>query len=251
MSCFTSVRAPRYAVRHDGGATDAPAWCTQHRLTWLMFYGITDLTTFVLGTIFIVLLPGPNSLYVMTAASQNGIAAGFRGALGIFTGDLILMALATTGVASLFHTQPVMFLALKYAGAAYLAFLGVGLVRSGWARWRAPAVNEPASAPTTETGHPFKVALLISLMNPKAILFFVSFFIQFVSPNYPTPWVSFVILGAIVQACSMAYLSALIFSGRYLANLFRQRRRLAALCTACVGGLFIGFGVRLASVGLG
>ena len=62
-----------------------------------MVYGITDLTTFVLGTIVIVLLPGPNSLYVMTVASQHGVSAGYRGALGIFTGDLILMTLAATG----------------------------------------------------------------------------------------------------------------------------------------------------------
>lgn len=216
-----------------------------------MFYGITDLTTFVLGTIFIVLLPGPNSLYVMTVASQQGVTAGYRGALGIFTGDLILMALATTGVASLFQTHPAMFMALKYAGAAYLAFLGLGLVRSGWARWRGRTAKPPASAAVTPTGQPFRVALLISLMNPKAILFFVSFFIQFVSPTYPEPWVSFLILGAIVQACSMAYLSALIWGGRYLASLFRRRHLLAALCTASVGGLFIGFGFRLASTGLG
>lgn len=217
-----------------------------------MFYGITDLTTFVLGTIFIVLLPGPNSLYVMTVASQRGVAAGYRGALGIFTGDLILMALATTGVASLFQTQPAMFMVLKYAGAGYLAFLGLGLLREGWARWRTREVREPVPATAPHTaGQDFQVALLISLMNPKAILFFVSFFIQFVSPSYPKPWLSFLILGAIVQACSMAYLSALIFGGCYLSGLFRRRRRLAALCTGSVGGLFIGFGVRLAGAGLG
>ena len=64
-----------------------------------MFYGVTDLGTFVLGTIVIVLLPGPNSLYVMTVASRFGVAAGYRGAAGIFVGDLVLMTLAATGVA--------------------------------------------------------------------------------------------------------------------------------------------------------
>lgn len=96
-----------------------------------MVYGITDLTTFVLGTIVIVLSPGPNSLYVMTVASQHGVSAGYRGALGIFTGDLILMPLAATGVASLFQANPALFVGLKYAGAAYLAFLGWGLLRAG------------------------------------------------------------------------------------------------------------------------
>ena len=217
-----------------------------------MVYGITDLTTFVIGTIVIVLLPGPNSLYVMTVASQKGMAAGYRGALGIFTGDLILMTLAATGVASLFQANPVLFVGLKYAGAAYLAFLGWGLLRAGLARWRTPVTSTVAPIPASSApGQPFRVALLISLMNPKAILFFVSFFIQFVSPTYPHPWLSFLVLGVIVQACSMVYLSALILGGRYLAEVFRRRRKLAALCTGGVGGLFIGFGVRLAGAGLG
>lgn len=217
-----------------------------------MVYGITDLTTFVLGTIVIVLLPGPNSLYVMTVASQHGVSAGYRGALGIFTGDLILMTLAATGVASLFQANPALFVGLKYAGAAYLAFLGWGLLRAGIKRWQAPiaSVDAPPPAPSA-SGRPFRVALLIGLMNPKAILFFVSFFIQFVSPTYPHPWLSFLVLGVIVQVCSMVYLSALILGGSYLAAVFRRRRKLAALCTGSVGGLFIGFGARLAVAGLG
>jgi len=217
-----------------------------------MVYGITDRTTFVLGTIVIVLSPGPNSLYVMTVASQHGVSAGYRGALGIFTGDLILMTLAATGVASLFQANPALFVGLKYAGAAYLAFLGWGLLRAGIQRWQGPVANVDAPLPApSASGRPFRVALLIGLMNPKAILFFVSFFIQFVSPTYPHPWLSFLVLGVIVQVCSMVYLSALILGGSYLAAVFRRRRKLAALCTGSVGGLFIGFGARLAVAGLG
>src|SRR3954471_11528510 len=81
-----------------------------------MFYGITDLTTFILGTIFIVLLPGPNSLYVMTVASRLGVGPGYRGACGIFVGDTILMVLSATGVASVLHATPALFMVVKYAG---------------------------------------------------------------------------------------------------------------------------------------
>ena len=77
-----------------------------------MFYGITDIVTFVLGTIFIVLLPGPNSVYVMTVASRHGVAAGYRGAAGIFVGDTILMILSVTGVASLLQATPALFMVL-------------------------------------------------------------------------------------------------------------------------------------------
>ncbi|MGE4449557.1 leucine efflux protein LeuE [Oryzomicrobium sp.] len=218
-----------------------------------MHYGITDLATFVLGTIFIVLVPGPNSMYVMTVASRQGIAAGYRGACGIFLGDLILMVLAATGVASLFKANPALFVVLKYAGAAYLVYLGLNLVRAGIRRWRgaAQAAPETPATPPPEAARPFQVALLISLLNPKAILFYVSFFIQFVSPGYAHPALSFLILGTIVQICSAVYLSALIFGGSYLAETFRRRRRLAAGATGGIGGLFIGFGLKLADAGVG
>lgn len=218
-----------------------------------MFYGITDLPTFILGTIFIVLLPGPNSLYVMSVASRWGMGAGYRGACGIFAGDTILMILAATGTASLLRATPELFMAIKYAGAAYLAWIGWGLIRAAIANWRRPQtveVESPSQPPAASAARPFRSALMISLMNPKAILFFVSFFIQFVDPNYAYPGLSFVILGAIVQVCSALYLSALIFGGAYLAAQFRRRRRLAAAATGSVGGLFIGFGAKLASATL-
>ena len=215
-----------------------------------MFYGITDLTAFVLGTLFIVLLPGPNSLYVMTVASRWGVAAGYRGACGIFLGDLILMILSATGVASLLRATPALFMGLRYAGAAYLVWLGIGLLRAAARQWRGET-GEPAVAPPRDAAHPFRVALLISLMNPKAILFFVSFFIQFVDPAYEHPALSFVILGVIVQICSVLYLSVLIYSGARLAAQFRRHRRVAAGATAGVGGVFIGFGAKLAALTLG
>ena len=215
-----------------------------------MFYGVTDIATFILGTIFIVLLPGPNSLYVMTVASRWGIGAGYRGACGIFLGDTILMILSATGVASLLQATPVLFMALKYAGAAYLAWLGIGLLRSSLRIWRGTRTTEEPPAPI-DASRPFRTALLISLMNPKAILFFVSFFIQFVSPDYPHPELSFLILGLIVQISSAVYLSGLIFGGAHLAMQFRRRQRLSAIATGGVGGLFLGFGVKLAGATLG
>lgn len=215
-----------------------------------MVYGITDIGTFILGTIFIVLLPGPNSLYVMTLASRRGVAAGYQGAAGIFVGDTVLMILSATGVASLLHGTPALFMVLKYAGAAYLAWLGLGLLRSAWRSWGQGAQPEAAPEEPQDAGSPFRTALVISLMNPKAILFFVSFFIQFVAPEYAFPALSFLILGIIVQLCSAAYLTMLIFGGAGLAQHFRRHRRLAAAGTGAVGALFIGFGIRLAGASL-
>ncbi|PPE70109.1 leucine efflux protein LeuE [Caldimonas thermodepolymerans] len=215
-----------------------------------MFYGITDLGTFVVGTIFIILLPGPNSLYVMSVASRWGVKAGYQAACGVFIGDAILMLLSAGGAASLLKAMPALFMAIKYAGAAYLAWVGFNLLRSALATWRGQ--DGPARAmEVADARRPLRSALLISLMNPKAILFFVSFFIQFVDPAYEHPGLSFLLLGAIVQLCSAAYLSLLIFGGAYLAQQFRRRRRLAAAGTGAVGGLFLGFGAKLASATLG
>src|SRR5699024_3210524 len=103
---------------------------------------------------------------------------------------------------------------------------------------------------STGSERPFRRALIASLLNPKAILFFVAFFIQFVDPAYPYPALSFVFLGAIVQVCSMTYLTVLIFSGDALASTFRRRRRLSSIGTGGVGAAMLGFAARLTTAGL-
>ena len=224
-------------------------YSTSHRCSAHMFYGITDISTYVLGSVFIILLPGPNSLYVMAIASRHGVAAGYKGACGIFLGDTILMLLTASGVASLLNTTPALFMLIKYVGAAYLAWIGISLLRDSVRKWRGVASNV-ADSIVTDASHPFRKALLISLMNPKAILFFLSFFIQFVDPHYDRPALSILILGVIIQALSVAYLSMLIFGGVYLAQQFHAHRRFSAVAIAAVGVVFIGFCLKLASATL-
>lgn len=91
---------------------------------------------------------------------------------------------------------------------------------------------------------------MISLLNAKAILFYVSFFIQFVATDYSYPALSFLLLGTIMQVCSMFYLSLLIIGARYLARQLMQHQRTAAIASGIVGLLFIGFGLKLAISGL-
>ena len=212
--------------------------------------GITDLWTFVIGTVLIVLLPGPNSLFVLATAAARGIADGYRAALGIFIGDAILMLLSALGVASLLRTEPMLFMVLKYAGGAYLCWLGLNMLFSAWLRWRSPPQEEAAGKPQRLSSRPTRKALLLSLSNPKAILFFVSFFIQFVDPAYAHPGLSFLVLGVIVQVISALYLSVLIFTGARLAHWFGQRKRLASGALTGVGALFVSFGVKLATATL-
>lgn len=230
----------------------------------MSFYGVTDVWTYVVGAFGIILLPGPNSMYVLSVASVRGVRAGFQGALGVFVGDTVLLTLTALGAAGVLRTYPAMFLVVKVAGAAYLGWIGVQLLRSAWVAWRLSVEVEPASAlpphgaapaqsqapERTSMQYPFRRALVISLLNPKAILFLLSFFVQFIDPGYPHPELPFLILSLILMAFSALYLSALILAGARLAQGFARRRRLSASLSGGVGALFLWFGGKLATANL-
>ena len=235
--------------------------------------GITDFPAFLLITTITVLLPGPNSLFVLSVAARQGIRDGYRAALGVFAGDGLLMLASVAGLAPLLAAYPQVFTLLKLAGAGYLAWMGVGLLRAGIAKWKGAAPTNTSSFPRrresmSDAEHsaatvdsrlrgndkpegwvakPFRRTLGISLLNPKAIFFFMAFFIQFVSADAPHPALSFAVLGMVLTCISGAYLSLLIFTGSRLAASFRTRRKLAAGATGSAGLLFIGFGAKLAS----
>ncbi|WP_432155368.1 leucine efflux protein LeuE [Streptomyces sp. bgisy153] len=220
-------------------------------------FGVIDLPTYLAGLVLIVLLPGPNSLYVLSVAARKGVRTGYAAAAGVFTGDTVLMTLAALGAASVLTTTPLLFLVVKYAGAGYLAWMAYGMLRSAREMWRARGrtgqpVRTTGREPAAVQGgdeRPYRRALAVSLVNPKAILFLISFFVQFVDPDYAYPALSFVVLGALLQLASFLYLSLLIFGGTRLAEAFRRRRRLAAGATSAAGALFLGFAVKLSLAG--
>ncbi|MFJ8231579.1 leucine efflux protein LeuE [Streptomyces sp. NPDC094448] len=211
--------------------------------------GVTDLPTFLAGLVLIVLLPGPNSLYVLSVAARRGVRTGYRAAAGVWAGDAVLMVLSAAGIASLLKTNDLLFGIVKYAGAGYLTWLAFGMLRAAWSMWRGRSEASPEEtreeASPQPAERPFRRALLISLLNPKAILFFIAFFVQFVDPGYAYPALSFAVLGGLVQIASFLYLTLLIFTGTHLADAFRRRRRLSAGATSAAGALFLGFAVKL------
>jgi len=222
----------------------------------MSWYGVTDIWTYVIGAIGVILLPGPNSLFVLSVATARGVRAGYQGAMGVFLGDTILLALVGLGAAGLLRTYPALFMVVKYAGAVYLGWVGLNLLRAALGRWRSGPSEVQTDAhsgqPALDGGmqQPFRRALVISLLNPKAILFLLSFFVQFIDPQYESPAVPFLILSAIIMVSSMVYLSALIFAGVRLAQTFRRRVRLTASLSAGVGGLFMWFAAKLAGASL-
>ncbi|MFG2375846.1 leucine efflux protein LeuE [Streptomyces sp. NPDC048504] len=209
-------------------------------------FGVIDLPTYLAGLVLIVLLPGPNSLYVLSVAARRGTRAGYTAAAGVWCGDTVLMTLSAAGVASLLQANALLFGIVKYAGAGYLTWLAFGMLRAAWAMWRSRkerAAMEPAPAAEAAEERPYRRAFVVSLFNPKAILFFVAFFVQFVSESNPV--VGFLTLGVLAQLVSVLYLSALIFGGSRLAAAFRRRRTLSAGATSAAGVLFLGFAVKL------
>jgi leucine efflux protein len=224
--------------------------------------GITDLPTYLVGLALIILLPGPNSLYVLSVSARRGVRTGYRAAGGVLCGDAVLMALSAGGAASLLRASPVAFSVVKLLGAGYLTWLAIGMLRGAWGLWRRrrePVVPAGTVELTGVEGgpggargeRPYRRALLASLLNPKAILFFVSFFVQFVDPAYPYPALSFLALGLWVQLFSITYLSILIFTGARLAAAFRRRKRLQAGASAAAGTAFLGFAAKLSLAGSG
>ncbi|MEY9889966.1 leucine efflux protein [Catenulispora sp. MAP12-49] len=221
--------------------------------------GTVDLPTFVLGALLIVLLPGPNSLYVLTVGARKGVRTGYRAASGVFLGDAVLLTLTAAGAASMLKRSPATFDVVKFLGAGYLAWLGFGMLRAAWKAWRqraaAPAADAAEAAAMAEAveaaERPFRRALVVSLLNPKAILFDLAFLTQFVSPHAAHPTEAFALLSTIVMLFSAGYLSVLIFTGHRLATAFRRRKRLAASMTGGIGSLFLGFALKLATASLG
>lgn len=129
-------------------------------------FGVLNYLTYLVGAIFIILVPGPNTFFVLKTGIAHGVKKGYLAAAGVFIGDAVLMFLAFAGVATLIKTTPVLFNIVRYLGAIYLLWMGGKMLyavltqRDG----HSSADSEPGSAI-------LKRSLTLSLTNPKAILF--------------------------------------------------------------------------------
>ena len=211
--------------------------------------GVVNYVTYFFGALFVVLLPGPNSLYVLALSARQGARFGWSALLGILLGDSILMLATALGAVSILLSYPAVFMFIKYAGAAYLLYLGYHLIRDavkGWNRSEAQNLKQSINEKKTTNGKAFQKSLLVSLLNPKAILFFLSFFAQFVDPSYPQPAVPFLILAITLQILSFSYLVVLIYAGQKLAEGFRRRKKMSSVSAGGVGVGFVSFAVKLA-----
>lgn len=213
-----------------------------------MDLGIHNFWQFLLGTIIVVLLPGPNSLYVITASARHDRHRGWQAAFGILTGDTLLMLATASGAASMMHLFPTAFMLFKTSGAVYLGYIGVQLLRQAWQRWLLKGQQDTLAEEDrvfVKEPKPYWRAFSLSLTNPKAILFFLAFFTQFVREDAQSPALAYLLLGVVVQICSLLYLWMLIVAGARLKSRFQAQHRMASASMALVGVFFLGFAFRM------
>ena len=202
--------------------------------------GLEYLIPFLAATAAFAYLPGPAMLYTAAQTIARGRAAGFWAAFGIHLGCYVHVAAAAFGLSAVFELVPVAYVALKLAGAAYLVYLGVGLIVQ---RRRLTG----AAAPSRTRRNALVQSVLVEVLNPKVAIFFIAFLPQFVDPSAALPlWAQFLILGTMVNiAFSSADIVVVVFASTVMARA-RRSGMLERLARKLAGTLLVGLGARLA-----
>jgi threonine/homoserine/homoserine lactone efflux protein len=199
--------------------------------------GVTDYPAFVVAFIIFLLIPGPGNLVLITSTTKGGLRGGFAAALGVILGDQVLSWMAVAGLAAVLATSPVAFEAVQWLGAAYLVWLGAKML-----------LAKPGAAPVLNIKpyHYLRQALVITLLNPKAIVFYMAFFPLFVDPVQNRGLVTFAFLAATIAVLAFLYCVVAILLTHFLAERLRSNRYIAFALEKLAGLCLVGFGLRLA-----
>lgn len=198
--------------------------------------GISDFGAFCAAILLFLALPGPGTFALLTSTAKGGFRGGAAATLGIIVGDQVLMWLAVAGVAALLAANPTLFRGVQYLGAAYLAWIGLKLLF---------AKPGGASPIRIDTGHYARQSLLITLLNPKAIVFYMAFFPLFINPATHRGMVTFAAMAVTIAVITAAYCLLLCAFAQAVSAQVRAHRRLARTLERLAGAFLIGFGIRL------
>ncbi|MDX9860365.1 MAG: LysE family translocator [Rhodospirillales bacterium] len=201
-----------------------------------------DLMVFLGASILLNLSPGPDTLYVLTRTLAQGRRIGFLSSFGVCTGALFHVAAAALGLSIVLATSAVAFSVVKFAGAAYLAFLGIRMLLS-----REGLAVDPVRPAVPASGWKiFRQGILIDVLNPKAALFFMAFLPQFVVPGTGHATAQFFALGLIVIAIALIWEAILVVFATLLTARLRANRAVSRWLNRVLGGVFVALGLRLA-----
>jgi threonine/homoserine/homoserine lactone efflux protein len=199
--------------------------------------GVTDYPAFVIAFIIFLLIPGPGNLVIITSTTKGGMRGGFAAAMGVIVGDQILSWMAVAGLAAVLAASPLAFEMVQWVGAIYLIWLGAKMV-----------LAKPGAAPILNI-KPYQYlrqALVITLLNPKAIVFYMAFFPLFVDPVQNRGLVTFAFLAATIAVLAFLYCVVAILLTHFLAERLRSNRLISMALEKIAGLCLIGFGLRLA-----
>ena len=211
-------------------------------------YGIHDLTLFIISGLLLNIMPGPDSLLIMTRSATQGWRAGSAAALGIGAGTMIHIFAAALGLSALLSTSATAFTVVKWVGAAYIIYVGIGMLR---AKLRADADSRTEDATAAATVRlPYRKiffqGFLTNVLNPKVALFFLAFVPQFISADSTSKPLAFIILGCIFNFNGMLWCHGLAIFTAFASARLKVKPLVALWLNRVTGGLFLALGLRLA-----
>lgn len=199
-------------------------------------FGISDYGAFAAAFVLLLFLPGPGNLALISSASKGGMSGGLASVLGLLLGDQILLWLTVAGLAALLKSTPSLFIGLQWLGAAYLAWLGLKMVTA--------KPGEGLQIQITP-GHYFRETLLITLLNPKAIMFYFAFFPQFIDPVNHQGLLTFAVMALTIAVLGFVYCFGVVVITHTMAERFRANSRLTSALQKFAGLCLIGFGLKM------
>ena len=201
------------------------------------FVGIADYGAFVVAIIVFLLIPGPGNLALITSTSKGGIRGGLGATLGVIAGDQVLLWAAVAGVSAVMAAYPTAFHLVQWAGAIYLAWLGFKMLMA-----------KAGDAPILQIKprHYLRQALLITLLNPKAIVFYMAFFPLFVDPALHQGMKTFAVMALTIAGLTFLYGLCSVLLTYFLAARIRANPKISTVLNKAAGVFLIGFGIKLA-----
>lgn len=204
-------------------------------------FGTQHLTLFIVSGLLLNLTPGQDTLYIVGRSIAQGRRAGVLSALGITSGCVVHTLAAAFGLSAILATSDRAFMAVRFAGAGYLAYLGIRLLTDR------SALGGLAELPRERSWTIYRSGVLTNVLNPKVALFFMAFLPQFVDPSTDSKVLAFLFLGAVFMFNGTLWCLVLAWSASAMSRRFRANPSSGTLLKRASGALFVGLGVKLAT----
>ena len=202
--------------------------------------GIVNLPLFLISAFLIIIAPGPDFIYVTTRGIAEGNKAGIMSALGISVGLIVHTLFAAFGLSAIIQASTIAYLIIKFAGAAYLIFLGVKAILSK------SKIEYLKSEKTIKSGSIFKQGIITNVFNPKAIVTFMAFLPQFVNINNVNPVMEFTEMGLILSVMAIIWFCFVGYFAGIVGVFIKKSKTIQNVVKYLSGSIMILLGLKLA-----